>query len=163
MRILNEKSVCYSKDKDYWDYKEWWWNLYDRMWSFLDSTYLLHNNTFSHDLLHSYNISTYLPTQPPTTFDPSLLYSINYLYFYIFLQIINLNLNLTFYLPAKSSWGTKSKGANSLTSFTSATKQPIITADRRKQDRGEGIIRQCRRKKPTKLVRFDRDTQDVDN
>ena len=109
---------------------------------FLDSTYLLHNNTFSPDLLHSFDISTYLPTQPPTTLDPSLLYSINYLYFYIFLQIINLNLsfNLTFYLPAKSSWGTKSKGANSLTSFTSATKQPIITANRRNQDSGEGMI-----------------------
>ena len=49
-------------------------------------------------------------------------------------------INLDWILPAKSSCGTKSNGANSLTSFTSATKQPIITANMRNQDRGEGMI-----------------------
>ena len=49
-------------------------------------------------------------------------------------------INLDWTLPAKSSCGTKSNGANSLTSFTSATKQPIITANMRNQDRGEGMI-----------------------
>jgi hypothetical protein len=34
-------------------------------------------------------------------------------------------------VPAKSSCGTKSRGASSETSFTSATKHPIITAERR--------------------------------
>lgn len=46
-------------------------------------------------------------------------------------------------LPAKSSCGTKSRGASSDTSFTSATKHPIITAGSSNTSREDCTLRGC--------------------